>query len=69
MRVGRAQDVSAPIDNVAALTVFPYCVCDDYRCSSNPYRLVMLPRETNGAEYNLCYRIDLVRAPWNSRML
>ena len=31
---------AADSDNTAALLTFPYCRCDDYKCSSGPYKLV-----------------------------
>ncbi|KAG1677214.1 hypothetical protein FOA52_013412 [Chlamydomonas sp. UWO 241] len=45
---------------VSELLIFPYCVCDDYRCSSSPYELKMQPVRTVtddkfGQAYEFCF--------------
>ncbi|KAG2489104.1 hypothetical protein HYH03_012330 [Edaphochlamys debaryana] len=47
------------VDDVAALGRFPFCQCQDYRCSTSPYRLVSIPSPTKRPG-ELCYRIDRV---------
>eukprot|EP00198_Chlamydomonas_reinhardtii_P007444 XP_001696781.1 predicted protein [Chlamydomonas reinhardtii] len=65
---GRAQDDPeagiSPIlpgfeADVAALNRFPFCQCEDYRCSSSPYRLDSIDSPT-GRTDELCYRINRV---------
>eukprot|EP00197_Chlamydomonas_leiostraca_P007058 CAMPEP_0202861208 /NCGR_PEP_ID=MMETSP1391-20130828/2684_1 /ASSEMBLY_ACC=CAM_ASM_000867 /TAXON_ID=1034604 /ORGANISM="Chlamydomonas leiostraca, Strain SAG 11-49" /LENGTH=236 /DNA_ID=CAMNT_0049540553 /DNA_START=176 /DNA_END=883 /DNA_ORIENTATION=- len=42
---------------VAQLSSFPFCVCDDYRCGVNPYRLKYASRTPSATEVVLTFRI------------
>eukprot|EP00955_Chlamydomonas_euryale_P114244 366261-Chlamydomonas_euryale.AAC.1 len=45
---------------VANLLIFPYCVCDDYRCASAPYKLMMQPPRLRGTQTELCFILESV---------
>lgn len=44
-------------DDVGALLTFPYCVCDDYKCAVNPYRLKYVDRQRTATEIVLRFRL------------
>lgn len=77
VRAGSAQDFDfeagiSPLlpDNpdTAALGVFPFCQCDDYRCASGPYRLEFDGIEPSGSSTtDLCWKIVRVRARGKAR--
>eukprot|EP00195_Chlamydomonas_chlamydogama_P007266 CAMPEP_0202900566 /NCGR_PEP_ID=MMETSP1392-20130828/11910_1 /ASSEMBLY_ACC=CAM_ASM_000868 /TAXON_ID=225041 /ORGANISM="Chlamydomonas chlamydogama, Strain SAG 11-48b" /LENGTH=182 /DNA_ID=CAMNT_0049586981 /DNA_START=178 /DNA_END=723 /DNA_ORIENTATION=- len=52
---GAAQ--SAPTTDAAALLVFPFCVCEDYRCATGPYRLKYSRRTATATQVSLCFRL------------
>jgi hypothetical protein len=46
---------------VAALDIFPYCVCEDYRCQASPYLMTQLPPKMDAdGDTELCFRLDYV---------
>ncbi|PNH05416.1 hypothetical protein TSOC_008322, partial [Tetrabaena socialis] len=45
--------------DTAALGKFPFCQCQDYRCSTSPYRL-MTVASPEGRTNELCFRVDRV---------
>ncbi|KAJ9516912.1 hypothetical protein QJQ45_027346, partial [Haematococcus lacustris] len=47
-------------ETVAALLRFPYCRCDDYRCSINPYRLNYVTTINTPTTSTLRFRINRV---------
>lgn len=46
--------------DVAALTVFPYCVCSTYACSAGPYSFLYIGSTTTGTVTNLNFQITQV---------
>jgi hypothetical protein len=62
--ITREQATSA---EVAPLLIFPYCVCEDYRCSSSPYELKMqpmrlVPDDRFGQAHEFCFTMTPVGA-------
>ena len=47
--------------DVAALTTFPFCSCQDYKCVSSPYRLGFGGINYVGVNTNICFTIAYVR--------
>ena len=60
--LGTVEDTPSPTPEAIALARFPYCVSDDYRCTSSPYRLRFTSREETRTGIQLCFRITEVPA-------
>ncbi len=50
-----------PAIEVGSLAVFPFCSCTDYKCTSNPYRLVFGGIQPMSNYTNVCFTINYVR--------
>jgi hypothetical protein len=54
-------DYCPTADNAtAALNIFPYCVCQSYRCGISPYRLTFAGVVSGPQAMQLCFSIDAV---------
>jgi hypothetical protein len=49
-----------PSQDVAAIATFPFCVCDDYRCSTSPYRIRQQRPQVGSVNTRLCYAFEYV---------
>lgn len=49
-----------PYQEVAEIATFPYCVCEDYRCSTSPYRITELQPSVGPVNTKLCYEFQYV---------
>lgn len=61
---GFAQDAPPSPDapsETAALSTFPYCVCDQYKCNMGPYRLNYVGRTETLTNVELCFKLEVVR--------
>jgi hypothetical protein len=53
-----AQD---PLEGVAALAIFPYCKCLEYRCGASPYKLQLSSvKNMSATEAEFCFAFDYV---------
>eukprot|EP00197_Chlamydomonas_leiostraca_P002086 CAMPEP_0202858430 /NCGR_PEP_ID=MMETSP1391-20130828/971_1 /ASSEMBLY_ACC=CAM_ASM_000867 /TAXON_ID=1034604 /ORGANISM="Chlamydomonas leiostraca, Strain SAG 11-49" /LENGTH=218 /DNA_ID=CAMNT_0049537351 /DNA_START=166 /DNA_END=819 /DNA_ORIENTATION=+ len=47
-----------PSNETAAIATFPFCVCDDYRCASSPYRIQQQRPQVGSVNTKLCYTFE-----------
>ena len=44
--------------DTSALSLFPYCRCDDYRCVSSPYKLSLTQQQVTGYDtFMMCFKL------------
>eukprot|EP00195_Chlamydomonas_chlamydogama_P008121 CAMPEP_0202902296 /NCGR_PEP_ID=MMETSP1392-20130828/16775_1 /ASSEMBLY_ACC=CAM_ASM_000868 /TAXON_ID=225041 /ORGANISM="Chlamydomonas chlamydogama, Strain SAG 11-48b" /LENGTH=215 /DNA_ID=CAMNT_0049589043 /DNA_START=201 /DNA_END=845 /DNA_ORIENTATION=+ len=64
--LGLAQE-DEDASGVAALSVFPYCRCDDYRCGAGPYKIVPSSvTQLSATVTRMCFRFMFVGCAINS---